>query len=114
MSGVCQMALPETPHKVCHVYFARDVGEDLYAGPQQALCRRLRALKVQTRLREQRKGQTEWLLQKLEQRKAHLVLGDLLLKLGRLPKQLLRQENFVDDLLAVYEDQCLEGTDKAA
>ena len=78
MSGACQMALPETPHKVCHFHFARDVGEDLYAGPQQALCRRLRALKVQARLREQRKGQTEWLLQKLEQGKAPLVLDDLL------------------------------------
>ncbi len=78
MSGACQLALPQTPHKVCHFHFARDVGEGLYAGPQEALRRRLRALKVQVRLREQRKGQTEWMREKLEHGKAPLVLADLL------------------------------------
>ena len=78
MSGACELALPQTPHKVCHFHFARDVGEGLYAGPQQALQRRLRALNIQVRLREQRKGQTKWMREKLEQGEAHLVLTNLL------------------------------------
>jgi len=60
MMGGCQMGLPDVPHFVCHYHLARDVGEDLYRQPQDALCKRLRSLKVQFRLREQRSGQTDW------------------------------------------------------
>jgi hypothetical protein len=56
---------------------ARDIGEDLYAAPQAALCQRLRTLRVQYRLKEQRRGQNEWLRQRLDS-PAELVLADLL------------------------------------
>jgi hypothetical protein len=37
------------------------VGEDLYEAPQAALSKRVRTLKLQYRLKEQRRGQNEWL-----------------------------------------------------
>jgi hypothetical protein len=61
ISGACEQALPGVSHFVCHQHLARDVGEDLYEAPQLALCKRLRTLKLQYRLKEQRRGQSEWL-----------------------------------------------------
>jgi hypothetical protein len=66
MSGACDAALPGVPHFVCHYHLARDVGEDLYAQPQTALVKRQRTLKLQARLREQRRGQSEWFRQRPE------------------------------------------------
>lgn len=60
LSAACETALPGVPHFVCHYHLARDVGEDLSAAPQAALADRLHKLKVLFRLREQRRGQTEW------------------------------------------------------
>lgn len=64
MSGACEQALPGVSHFVCHQHLARDVGEDLYEAPQAALCKRLRTLRLQLRLKEQRRGQNEWLRQR--------------------------------------------------
>jgi hypothetical protein len=77
MSGACEQALPGVAHFVCHQHLARDVGEDLYEAPQAALCKRLRTLKLQYRLKEQRRGQNEWLRQRLDS-PAELVLADFL------------------------------------
>ena len=77
MSGACEQALPGVAHFVCHQHLARDIGEDLYAEPQAALGQRLRTLKLQYRLKEQRRGQSEWLRQRLDS-PAELVLADLL------------------------------------
>jgi len=77
MSGACEQALPGVAHFVCHQHLARDVGEDLYEAPQAALCKRLRTLKLQYRLKEQRRGQNEWLRQRLDS-PSELVLADLL------------------------------------
>lgn len=77
MSGACEQALPGVSHFVCHQHLARDIGEDLYEAPQAALCKRLRTLKLQYRLKEQRRGQNEWLRQRLDS-PAELVLADLL------------------------------------
>ena len=77
MSGACDEALPGVPHYVCHFHLCRDVGEDLFEKPQAALCKRLRSLKVQLRLREQRKGQTQWLRGVIDSQ-AEYVLAELL------------------------------------
>jgi hypothetical protein len=77
ISGACAQALPGVPHFVCHQHLARDVGEDLYEAPQAALVKRLRTLKVQYRLRQQRQGQTEWFRQRPDSHAA-LLLEDLL------------------------------------
>jgi hypothetical protein len=77
MSGACEQALPGVSHFVCHQHLVRDIGEDLYEAPQAALSQRLRALKLQYRLKEQRRGQNEWLRQRLDS-PAQLVLADLL------------------------------------
>ena len=77
MSGACDEALPGVPHYVCHFHLCRDVGEDLFEKPQAALCKRLRSLKVQLRLREQRKGQTQWLRRVIDSQ-AEYVLAELL------------------------------------
>ena len=77
ISGACEQALPGVPHFVCHQHLARDVGEDLYEAPQAALVKRLRVLKLQYRLRQQRQGQTEWFRQRLDPNAA-LILEDLL------------------------------------
>ena len=73
----CEQALPGVSHFVCHQHLARDVGEDLYEAPQAALGKRLRTLKLQYRLKEQRRGQSEWLRQRIDS-PAELVLADLL------------------------------------
>jgi len=77
MSGACEEAFPEVPHYVCHYHLCRDVGKDLYEKPQAALCKRLRSPKVQLRLREQRKGQTQWLRGAIDSQ-AQFVLAELL------------------------------------
>lgn len=77
MSGACDEALPGVPHYVCHFHLCRDVGEDLFEKPQTALCKRIRSLKVQLRLREQRKGQTQWLRGIIDSQ-AEFVLAELL------------------------------------
>jgi hypothetical protein len=77
MSGACEQALPGVAHFVCHQHLARDVGEDLYEAPQAALVKRLRTLKLQYRLKEQRQGQYEWLRYRQDS-PGQLVLEDLL------------------------------------
>jgi hypothetical protein len=77
MKGACEQALPGIPHFVCHFHLARDIGEDLYDKPQNALCKRMRAIEVQVSLREQRKGQTDW-FRKAIGPSAQLVLRELL------------------------------------
>jgi hypothetical protein len=78
MSAACEEALAGVPHGVCHFHFARDVGDDLYQKPQTALTKRLRALKLQVRLREQRKTQTAWLRTHCQRGEASRLLDGLL------------------------------------
>lgn len=78
MSRACDTALEGVPHDVCHFHFARDVGEDLLTQPQNAWSARLRSLKLQVRMREQRKTQTEWLREHAGQAEATLLLQRLL------------------------------------
>jgi hypothetical protein len=77
MSRACEEALPGVSHFVCHQHLARDIGEDLFEAPQVALCKRVRTLRLQPRLKEQRRGQNEWLRQRLDS-PAQLVLAQLL------------------------------------
>ena len=78
MSLACQKALPDVPHDVCHFHFARDVGEGIMAQPQKKLSNRLRSLKLQVRLREQRKTQTVWLREHDGAPEAALILQQFL------------------------------------
>jgi hypothetical protein len=66
MAAACERALEKVSHTVCHFHLLRDIGEDLYATPQARLRDRLRQLKLQSRLKEQRKGQTDWLREHIE------------------------------------------------
>jgi hypothetical protein len=66
MAAACQQAFEEVPHTVCQFHLLRDIGEDLYATPQARLRDRLRQLKLQSRLKEQRHGQTDWLREHVE------------------------------------------------
>ena len=67
METACERTWDQMPHGVCHFHLLRDIGEDLYAPPQAALSQRVRQLKLQARLKEKRKGQTQWLRQHVEQ-----------------------------------------------
>lgn len=78
MSLACQQALPDVPHDVCHFHFVRDVGEGLLTQPQKTLSNRLRSLKLQVHLREQRKTQTDWLREHAGAPEAELILQQLL------------------------------------
>lgn len=66
MAAACELAFEKVSHTVCHFHLLRDIGEDLYATPQARLRDRLRQLKLQSRLKEQRKGQTDWLREHIE------------------------------------------------
>ncbi len=78
ISLACEEALPGVPHDICHYHLLADIGEDLYEGPQAALSKRLRALKLKPRLTEQRKGQTDWLRKNLDDPTSAQSLQDLL------------------------------------
>ncbi len=73
----CDQALPGVPHHICHYHLAHDVGEDLFEEPQDALCRRMRALQLQFHLKKQRCGQTEALRREVGPA-AQLMLGKLM------------------------------------
>lgn len=77
ISGACDQALAGVPHDVCHYHLAHDVGEDLYEEPQEAFCKRMRALKLQFSLTKQRRRQSEWLRQAVDS-PAQLMLRQLL------------------------------------
>ncbi|MCU0981708.1 MAG: hypothetical protein MUF25_21365 [Pirellulaceae bacterium] len=98
MSAACEQALPGIPHYVCHQHLARDVGEDLYAAPQAALCKRTRTLQLQYRLKEQRQGQNEWLRQRIDSA-ADFVLAELLA--GR-PVQVSSEDTFSREILLAF------------
>jgi hypothetical protein len=98
ISGACDQALPGIVHRVCHQHLARDVGEDLYEAPQAALGKRLRTLKLQYRLRQQRQGQTEWLRQRLHS-PAELVLTEVLA--GR-PVEVSWDDTFSREILLTF------------
>jgi len=78
LSKACDQALEGVSHKVCHYHLARDIGLGLCERPQGELCKRMRTLEVQFRLRKQRNHQTEALLRQGFDSPARLVLGQLL------------------------------------
>ena len=76
--AACNEVLDDVPDGICHFHFVRDVGEDLFRRAQKELGERLRASKLQMRLGEQRKDQTDSLRRQMGQGEANLVLGRLL------------------------------------
>lgn len=66
MNTACQQAWDGVQHGVCHFHLVRDIGEDLLGEPQATLRGLVRQLELQSRLKEQRSGQTEWLRQHVE------------------------------------------------
>ena len=77
MIKACASALPEVAHRVCHFHLGCDVGQDLYQEAQAALFKRLQALRLQARLKEQRRGQTEQLRAQIQNQAAAPVLQAL-------------------------------------
>jgi len=79
MERACEDALPdEVSHWICEYHLLRDVGNDLYRAPQETLSKLVRSLKLQVRLKEQRRGQTKWLRERLDNPEDSLALPDLL------------------------------------
>jgi len=78
MFNGCEIAFPGKPHRVCHYHLASDIGEDLYEVPQQMLNKRLRAMKLQHNLKDQRSNQTQWLKKAVKEKEMPLILKDLL------------------------------------
>jgi len=78
MSNGCEIAFPGKPHRVCHYHLVRDIGEGLYEVPQQMLNKRLRAMKLQHNLKDQRSNQTQWLQKAVKEKQMPLILKDLL------------------------------------
>jgi hypothetical protein len=66
MDAACRQAFDGIKHRVCHFHFVRDVGQDLLDKPQSALRELVRQLQLQSRLKEQRNGQTDWLRKHVE------------------------------------------------
>jgi hypothetical protein len=78
MFNACEIAFPGKPHRVCHYHLVRDIGEDLYEVPQQMLSKRLRAMKLQLNLKDQRSNQTQWLQRAIKEKEMPLILKELL------------------------------------
>jgi len=82
MFNACETAFPDVPHRVCHYHLASDIGQDLYKVPQEMLSKRLRAMKLQLNLKDQRSRQTQWLRRALKEKEMPLILKDLLKRRG--------------------------------
>ncbi|MDY0171259.1 MAG: hypothetical protein RBS80_32260, partial [Thermoguttaceae bacterium] len=80
-------------HRACHFHLLRDIGEDLYAEPQAALRALVRKLKLQPRLKEQRRGQSVWLRDHVEDPTslAQLLIG----RATKVPADVLGREVLV-------------------
>ena len=78
MSKSCEAALPGCPHRVCHYHLCGDLGRDLYGAPQKMLNKRIRAIKLQPYLKNQRSSQTQKLRGRIRDGNAQLILKDLL------------------------------------
>ncbi len=78
MFNACEIAFPGTPHRVCHYHLVRDIGEDLYEVPQEMFSKRLRAMKLQLNLKDQRSNQTQWLQRAIKEKEMPLILKNLL------------------------------------
>jgi hypothetical protein len=63
---------------VCHDHLTSDLGEDLYKIPQEMLRKRLRAMKLQLHLKDQRSSQTQWLRKAIKEKDLPLILKELL------------------------------------
>jgi len=66
MDSACQQAFDRVEHGVCHFHLVRDIGTELLEQPQAALRELVRQLALQSRLKEQRNGQTDWLREHVE------------------------------------------------
>ena len=78
MFNACEIAFPGKPHRVCHYHLVRDIGEDLYEVAQEMLNKRLRTMKLQLNLKDQRSNQTQWLQRAIKEKDMPLILKDLL------------------------------------
>jgi len=78
MFNACEIAFPTKPHRVCHYHLVRDIGDDLYEVAQEMLSKRLRAMKLQPNLKDQRSNQTQWLQRAIKEKDMPLILKDLL------------------------------------
>jgi hypothetical protein len=78
MFNACEIAFPAKPHRVCHYHLLRDIGDDLYDVPQKMLSKRIRAMKLQLNLRDQRSRQTQWLQRAIKEKEMPLILKELL------------------------------------
>jgi len=78
MFNACEIAFSTKPHRVCHYHLVRDIGGDLYEVPQEMLSKRLRAMKLQLNLKDQRSNQTQWLQRAIKEKEMPLILEDLL------------------------------------
>ena len=78
MFNACEIAFPAKPHRVCHYHLLRDIGDDLYDVPQKMLSKRIRAMKLQLNLKDQRSRQTQWLQRAIKEKEMPLILKDLL------------------------------------
>ena len=78
MFNACEIAFPGKPHRVCHYHLVSDIGGDLYEVPQEMLNKRLRAMKLQPNLKDQRSNQTQWLQRAIKEKEMPLILKDLL------------------------------------
>jgi hypothetical protein len=78
MFNACETAFPGKPHRVCHYHLGRDIGEDLYEVPQKIFSKRLREMKLQLNLKDQRSRQTQWLQKAIKEKELPLILKDLL------------------------------------
>jgi hypothetical protein len=78
MFNACEIAFPGKPQRVCHYHLIRDIGKDLYEVPQEMLNKRLKAMKLQHNLKDQRSNQTQWLQREIKEKEMPLILKDLL------------------------------------
>lgn len=78
MMNSCEKAFPDRPHRVCQYHLCSDMGKDLYDVPQKILNKRLRSLKLQPYLKNQRSSQTQKLKCDINDKNVQLILKDVL------------------------------------
>jgi len=75
--NACKTAYSDIIQRVCHFHFTRDVGNDLYDQPHDMLFKQLKKIKLKVHLKDQRRNQSKWLRNRVDD-KDNLIVEKLL------------------------------------
>jgi len=77
IGNACHTAFKDVVQLVCHSHFTKNVGKALYDAPYEMLYKQIKKLKLKVHLNDQRKNQSRWLRNRVDDRD-NLILEQVL------------------------------------